>query len=143
MVSKTIFPNYTISPLFFHPLRQIYGGIGIGIGVVAGLSVVALSNVSGFVSACAPRALPFAYITSLGIRCAHMELTAIVHLDTRLQVHLAIYHRHCGSTSHHHDRRAPTRVSSSPLSTFSVSLLPFYPSQAQLLDLHFHSQISP
>ena len=33
--------------LIYLGIRQIYGGIGIGVGVAAGLSVVALSNVSG------------------------------------------------------------------------------------------------
>ena len=38
-----------ISRLLYDP-RQIYGGIGIGVGVVAALSVVALSNVSRFLN---------------------------------------------------------------------------------------------
>ena len=37
---------HALTPILAHVLRQIYGGIGIGVAVAAALSILALSNVS-------------------------------------------------------------------------------------------------
>ncbi len=97
--------------------RQIYGGIGIGVAVAAALSILALSNVSRVYI------YPFFHSSAEFFdveTCVYVESyantwlgmsTEIVHLDTRLQVFVAIRHCHLRSTGHHHDRRTPTRVS--------------------------------
>ena len=102
--------------------RQIYGGIGIGVAVAAALSILALSNVSRVYmnpffawllvflnGTMRPWAL---WVDVDGDIYSSLDLLPeVVYLDSRLQVLVAIHHRHLRGTGHHHDRRAPTRVS--------------------------------
>ena len=94
--SETPFALIYVYRFIFGSIRQIYGGIAMGVAACAILNILALSNVSS--------------ARFLSVVLPYEASTALLHLDPSLQVHLAVSYRDIRHPSCHYISGTPERV---------------------------------